>query len=200
MDERVAEDAAEQSLNGKGMLVVQAPGQQSQKRRHEDEQGETAEQLRDRRSSLARAEPAATQQGQHERNQQNGDAIGLQKNIANQGACHADPIVRRLGAGSLGSGIQRRIESGVRDQGERKEGRGGKQQQSHQLIEPAVPGRNQNADDKFHQAETPAGKDTKAFARQTPAENRSSSIIAKSACKTKNGCWRAWCLLTVRHP
>ena len=113
MDERVAENAAQQSLNGKGMLVEQPPGQQSQKRRHEGEQGETAEQLSDRGSSLARAEPAATQQGQHERNQQNGDAIGLQKDIANEGAGHADPIVRRLGAGSLGSGIQRRIEGGV---------------------------------------------------------------------------------------
>ena len=135
-----------------GMTPIQRSmrGKQPDESGEEREQRHRAQRLGVRRTDGPRTEPAQRVKQQKNRYQENRNPEDLQRQIADDGAEDANPVVRRASGGRIGRGVQRRIERRVRNQGEDKEDREDEDQEADQLIEPPVGRRSKCARDDVH--------------------------------------------------
>jgi len=92
MQKHVAHNAPHESFNGNGMSPAQAPWQQRQQSREEDQQGKCADSFCSGRGYFARLEPACRQQTNSERNKEDGDARVLKQEVTHQCAEQSNPV------------------------------------------------------------------------------------------------------------
>ena len=150
VNQRIGDNAAQQSLGGNHALPAHAPGQQSDEAGEESYQRSRADGLGIRRLNGPRAKPAQRIHRQEGRNQKRRDAEDLQRQVGDQCTEDANPIVRRTSGQRSRCGVQRRIERGVGNQGEDQEDREDEQQEADQLIEPPVGRRSECARTDIH--------------------------------------------------
>ncbi len=140
MDEKIADDAAQQTFQRDGTHPAQMAGSSESKRGEKNQQPGCAQELGHRRSNLAGAEPAHSEYPQKNRKQKRSNAKSLQEQIRKQRSDYAYPVPRHARAGQHRGAVERWIERRIGGQSEKKEERGDAQQEPDQLIEPPVVG------------------------------------------------------------
>ncbi len=138
MDERVGDDAAQQAFGGKHALPAERPRQQSDEAGEKGDERDGADGFGIRRGDRPRAKPVERVHRQQRGQQKRRDTECLQREIGDNCADHADPVVRGLAGERSGRGVERGIEGRVRQQREDKEDREDENQEADELIEPPV--------------------------------------------------------------
>ncbi len=145
MNHHVADDATEQAFDRDDMHPAQLTRQQGEHGGDEHRQPDSAETLGQRRLHLHRTEPANPEHRREDHEQKRAHAEELQQHVGAKCANDADPVAGRVRTGQDGGAVPRRVERRIRNQREEKEERGDAHQESDQLIEPPVPGGDENA-------------------------------------------------------
>ena len=96
-DEHAGNDTAHHAFNGNGVQPVPMPWQEAEDCGQEDDSQRGAHPAKDGRAAGARADPVPAESADPEREEEDGDPEGLEKDVAEVGAEEADPIVDCVG-------------------------------------------------------------------------------------------------------
>ena len=138
MNEKVADDAAQQPFQRDRAHPAQMAGKQREHGGDENQHPGCAQEFGQRRSDLAGAEPSLTHNAKKDGEQKGSDTERLQNQVGKQGSNYAHPVTSHTRTGQHRSAIERGIERRVRRQRKKQEERGDAQQEPDQLIEPPV--------------------------------------------------------------
>ena len=138
MDEDVADDASDQAFHGNYAQPAGVSWHKTEQRGNKHQQPDCAQRLGHGRYYFARTKPARAQSTQEDGNQKGTDAEALQHQIGNDRAHQADPIAGGAGTGQDRGAIEGWIKRRIRSQCQKKQQSRDTEQESDQLVEPAV--------------------------------------------------------------